>query len=236
MADDPVLLITGASSGIGSESARQAVAAGYRVALAARRREPIEELVAELGEGKAIARVCDVAEWDQMEAFVDAAVSEFGRVDAVLANAGAGVRRGLLEDSVENWRSIVLTNVLGVALTIRATLPHFLEQKSGHFLITSSISGRYVLAGSIYSATKFAASALAETLRLELREIHKSETIKVTTVAPGFTETPFFESMEPPAWAGLKPEDIARAVVYALEQPDGVDVSEILIRPTGQLL
>ena len=234
VADKPVLLITGASSGIGSESARHAVEAGYRVALGARREEKVRALAEELGEERALAYACDVSEWDQMEGFVGATLGHFGRLDAVLANAGTGLRRGLLEDSVENWRSVVLTNVLGVAHTIRAVLPHFLEQDRGHLLVTSSVAGRYVLTGSLYSATKFAATALTEALRLELREVHKNETIRATVVAPGFTETPFFESMEPPAWAGLQSEDIAKAVVYALQQPDGVDVSEILIRSTSQ--
>lgn len=234
MPDDQVLLITGASSGIGSETARQAAAAGYRVALGARREEPIRALAAELGEGRAIARPCDVAEWDQVEALVDATLGEFGRLDAVLANAGSGVRRGLLEDSVENWRSMVLTNVYGTALTIRATLPHFLEQDSGHVLVTSSVAGRNVLEGSLYSATKWAGLALAESLRLELRGARQNETIRVTTIAPGATETPFFATMEEPAWRGLQSEDVARAVIYALEQPSGVDVSEVLIRSTSQ--
>ena len=234
MADRPVLLITGASSGIGSETARHAVKAGYRVALGARRAAPINELAAELGEDNAIARVCDVAEWEQVEAVVEATIGEFGRLDAVLANAGSGVKRGLLLDSVENWRSMVLTNVYGTALTIRATLPHFLEQDSGHVLVTSSVAGRNVLEGSLYSATKWAGLALAESLRLELRGTHENHTIKVTTIAPGVTETEFFASMERPAWSALHSEDVARAVIYALEQPSGVDVSEVLIRSTSQ--
>ena len=123
-ADDPVLLITGASSGIGAATAR-AAAGGHRLVLAARRPEPLEALAEELGgEGRAIAVRCDVAEWDQVQELAAAALDRFGRIDAVFANAGFGARRGFLEESVEHWRSMVLTNVLGVALTIRATLPH----------------------------------------------------------------------------------------------------------------
>jgi len=234
MAERPVLLITGASSGIGSETARHAVAAGYRVALAARRAGPIEELAAELGDDNAIARTCDVTEWDQVRSLVETSIAELGSVDAVFANAGFGVEYGLLEDSVENWRSMVLTNVYGVGLTIRATLPHVLERGTGHFVLMSSVAGRRVLAGSMYSVTKHAVTALAEALRLEIRDKHRNEAIRVTTIAPGMVDTPFFESIgAPPGWA-MEAEDIAGAVMWALEQPSRVDVSEMLIRPTAQ--
>ena len=153
-----MLLITGASSGIGAATAR-AAAACYRLVLAARRLEPLEELAAELGgEERALAVRCDVTEWDQVEAMAAAAIERFGRIDAVFANAGFGATRGFLEESVEHWRSMVLTNVYGVALTIRATLPHLLERGDGHFLVTSSVAGRRVLPGSLYSATKWAAT------------------------------------------------------------------------------
>ena len=101
---------------------------------------------------------CDVTEWDQVEAMAAAALERFGRIDAVFANAGFGATRGFLEESPEHWRSMVLTNVYGVALTIRATLPHLLERGDGHFLITSSVAGRRALPGSLYSATKFCRS------------------------------------------------------------------------------
>jgi len=145
MSDDPVLLITGASSGIGAATAR-AAAGKYRLVLAARRLEPLEELVAELGgEERALAVRCDVTEWDEVQAMVAAAIERFGRIDAVFANAGFGATRGFLEESPEHWRSMVLTNVYGVALTIRATLPHLLERGDGHFLVTSSVAGRRAL-------------------------------------------------------------------------------------------
>jgi len=232
MADDPVLLITGASSGIGAATAR-AAAGRYRLVLAARRLEDLERLAAELGgEERALALRCDVTEWDQVEAMAAAALEHFGRVDAVFANAGFGAGRGFLEESVEHWRSMVLTNVLGVALTIRATLPHLLERGEGHFLITSSVAGRRALPGSLYSATKWAATAMGESLRSELREIHGNQAIRVTLIEPGMTDTPFFDN-RPGEWA-LQDEDIAKGVMYALEQRAGVDVNEILIRPTAQ--
>ncbi len=143
----PVLLITGASSGIGAATARMA-ADRYRLVLAARRREALDDLAAELGgAGAAIAVACDVTEWDQVEALTARALAEFGRIDAVFANAGFGATRGFLEESPEHWRSMVLTNVLGPALTIRATLPHLLERGSGHYVVTSSVAGRTYLTG-----------------------------------------------------------------------------------------
>ncbi|HEX2095954.1 MAG TPA: SDR family oxidoreductase [Solirubrobacterales bacterium] len=230
--DDPVLLITGASSGIGAATAR-ATAGGYRLVLAARRPEPLGELAAELGgPQRALAVRCDVTEWAQVEAMAGAALGAFGRIDAVFANAGFGATRGFLEESPEQWRSMVLTNVLGVALTIRATLPHLLERGSGHFLITSSVAGRRALPGSLYSATKWAATAIGEALRAELRQMHENDSIRVTLIEPGMVDTPFFEN-RPGSWA-LSDDDIAKAVTYALEQREGVDVNEILIRPTRQ--
>jgi NADP-dependent 3-hydroxy acid dehydrogenase YdfG len=230
--DDPVLLITGASSGIGAATAR-AAAGSHRLVLAARSVEPLEELAAELGGAeRAIAVRCDVGEWDQVEAMVSAGLDAFGRIDAVFANAGFGAKRGFLEESVEHWHSMVLTNVLGVALTIRATLPHLLERDRGHYLITSSVAGRRVLPGSLYSATKFAATAIGEALRGELRRMHENGAVKVTLIEPGMTDTPFFD--ERPGAGALQDSDVADAVMFALTRPPHVDVNEVLIRPTSQ--
>src|SRR5215211_5052916 len=123
VADDPVLLITGASTGIGAATARQAVEAGWRVVLGARSEDKLKELASELGEEKAVARRCDVTVFEDQEALVQAALDSFGRLDGVFANAGFGAKRGFLEESVEHWRSMIDTNVLGCALTIRAVLP-----------------------------------------------------------------------------------------------------------------
>ena len=232
MTDDRVLLITGASSGIGAATAR-AAAGKYRLVLAARRLEELEDLAAELGgEERALAVRCDVTEWDEVQALAQTALDRFGRIDAVFANAGFGATRGFLEESPEHWRSMVLTNVYGVALTIRATLPHLLERGDGHFLVTSSVAGRRALPGSLYSATKWAATAIGESLRAELRQMHENHAIKVTLIEPGMVDTPFFDN-RPGDWA-LQDDDIAKAVIYALNQRPGVDVNEILIRPTSQ--
>jgi NADP-dependent 3-hydroxy acid dehydrogenase YdfG len=232
IADDRVLLITGAGSGIGAATARLASAAGYRLVLAGRRTEPLEELAAELGgDERALAVGCDVGEWDEVEAMAAAALERFGRIDAVFANAGFGAQRGFLEESVEHWRSMVLTNVLGPALTIRATLPHMLERGTGHYLVTSSIVGRFPVPGSLYGATKWAATAIGHNLRAELRQMQDNDAIRVTLIEPGMVDTPFFDNR--PGDRALRDEDIGRAAMYALEQPPGVDVSEILVRPTS---
>jgi NADP-dependent 3-hydroxy acid dehydrogenase YdfG len=231
--DDPVLLITGASSGIGAATAR-AAGERYRLVLAARRIKDLDVISGELGgTDRALPVRCDVTEWDQVEAMTAKALDHFGRIDAVFANAGFGAKRGFLgEESVEHWRSMVLTNVLGPALTIRATLPHLLERGSGHYVITSSVAGRIVLPGSLYSATKWAATAIGQNLRAELRQIHQNEEIRVTLLEPGMVDTPFFDNR--PGEGVLRDEDIANTVLWALEQPPNVDVSEILVRPTRQ--
>ena len=232
MADEPVLLITGASSGIGAATARRAAETGYRIVLAARREDRLRELAEELGGAqRAIAVRCDVSDWDDDQALAQAALDSFGRIDAVFANAGFGAQRGFLEESAEHWRSMVLTNVLGTALTIRATLPHLLERGSGHYLITSSVAGRRVIPGSLYSATKWAVTAIGEALRSELRQMHDNTGIRVTVIEPGMTDTEFFDRRPQNA---LADDDLARAVIYALTQPESVDVNEILIRPSSQ--
>jgi NADP-dependent 3-hydroxy acid dehydrogenase YdfG len=232
--DEPVLLITGASTGIGAQTARRAVEGGYRVALAARSEDKLAALANELGgPEKAIAVRCDVTEWEDNERLAAETLEAFGRIDAVFANAGFGATRGFLEESPEHWRSMVLTNVLGVGLTIRATLPHILERGTGHYVITSSVAGRRALPGSMYSATKWAVTAIGEALRQELRTMHENTAIRVTLIEPGMVDTPFFENRPGPDRA-LHDDDIARAVLYALEQPERVDVNEMLIRPAGQ--
>jgi len=234
VADEPVLLITGASTGIGAQTARRAVEGGYRVALGARSEDKLTALADELGGAeKAVAVRCDVTEWEDNERLAAQALEEFGRIDAVFANAGFGATRGFLSESPEHWRSMVLTNVLGVGLTIRATLPHLLERGTGHYVITSSVAGRRALPGSMYSATKWAVTAMGEALRQELRTMHENNGIRVTLIEPGMVDTPFFDNRPGPDSA-LHDDDIARAVLYALTQPDRVDVNEILIRPSAQ--
>ena len=227
MADDPVFLITGASTGIGAATARHAAQAGYRLVLGARSAEKLDALAAELGgEERAIAVPTDVTEWADNEAIVAAATERFGRLDVVFANAGFGAQRGWLEETPEHWRAMVLTNVLGPAYTVRAAIPA-LKETRGHVLVTGSVAGRRALPGSLYSATKWAVTAMGEAIRADLNDTG----IRTTVIEPGMVDTPFFDN---PGEGRLEPDDIARAVLYAVSQPPHVDVNEILVRPTAQ--
>jgi NADP-dependent 3-hydroxy acid dehydrogenase YdfG len=228
MSEDPVLVITGASTGIGAATAKRAVEFGYRVTLAARSEEKLAALRDELGgPDNALALRCDVTSWDDQQALVARTLDEFGRMDAYFANAGFGAKRGFLEESVEHWKSMIDTNVFGAALSIRASLGHFRRQNRGHLLLTSSIAGRRALPGSLYSATKHAVTAMGEALRAEVAETN----IKVTLIEPGAVDTPFFDN---PVSNALEADDIARAVMFALTQPPHVDVNELLVRPIHQ--
>ena len=224
----PVILITGASTGIGAATARLLAGEGWRLVLAARSIEKLDQLASELGDSDiAVAVECDVTEWADQQAAVTVALEHFGRLDAAWANAGFGGQRSFLGDTVENWRGMVLTNVYGAALTIRATLPGLKESK-GHLLLTGSVAGRRNIPGSLYSATKHAVHAMGESARLEL----DGTGVRVTVIAPGIVDTPFFENV--PLEAPLVADDVARAVLFALSQPPHVDVNEILVRPTAQ--
>lgn len=227
MVDDPVFLITGASSGIGAATARQAAQAGYRLVLAARREDELCALADELGgDERALAIPTDVTEWEAQEAMVARTLVVFGRIDVVFANAGFGAARGFHKETPELWRAMVLTNVLGAAYTIRATMGALTDTR-GHLLLTSSVAGRRALEGSLYSATKHAVTAMAESARLELNDTG----VRVTSIEPGMVDTPFFDNRPDRA---LHPDDIARAVMYAVGQPAHVDVNEILLRPVAQ--
>jgi NADP-dependent 3-hydroxy acid dehydrogenase YdfG len=156
---------------------------------------------------------------------VDAAINRFGRIDAVFANAGIGGEPGGFSGAPpESWRRMVDVNILGVAYTLRVALEHVKEAR-GHVLITGSVAGRRVLAGSMYAATKWAVSAIGYGLREELR----GSGVRVTLIEPGVVNTAFFDSPQSDA---LQPEDVARSIVYALAQPPGVDVHELTILPT----
>jgi NADP-dependent 3-hydroxy acid dehydrogenase YdfG len=224
---DRVFLITGASSGIGAATARAAATAGYRMALAARSVDRLQELAAELGgEERALAIKCDVTEWSDQQAMVTEVLGRFGQLDVAFANAGFGAKRGFLSESPELWRSMVLTNVYGAALTIRATV-EALRAAKGHLLLTGSVAGRKALPGSLYSATKWAVTAMGESARQELN----GTGVRVTLIEPGAVDTPFFDNQPKTA---LVADDVARAIMYAVSQPSEVDVNEILIRATAQ--
>jgi NADP-dependent 3-hydroxy acid dehydrogenase YdfG len=224
---DGVFVITGASSGIGASTARHAAAAGWRVVLAARSEASLRDLAEELGGSqRALAVRCDVTDWDAQQRLAEQALEAFGRIDAVFANAGFGGPRGFLADTPEHWREMVLTNVYGAALTLRATIPA-LKESRGHLLLTSSVAGRRALPGSMYSCTKHAVTVMGEAARQDLH----GTGVRVTLIEPGMVDTPFFEERPRDA---LLDDDIARAVIYAISQPPHVDVNEILVRPVAQ--
>ena len=230
MADDRVIWITGASAGIGAATARLAAASGWRLVLAARSLDKLKALAEELGGSeRAIAVECDVTSWDDQQAALNVGLEHFGRLDAAWANAGFGAERSFLGDTPEHWREMVLTNVYGAALTVRAALPA-LKESRGHLLLTGSVAGRRPITGSLYSATKHAVHAMAESARQELN----GTGVRVTVIAPGIVDTEFFAKT--PLDEPLHVDDIARAVLYALDQPPHVDINEILIRPTAQEL
>jgi NADP-dependent 3-hydroxy acid dehydrogenase YdfG len=228
MPDDKVFLITGASTGIGAATARQAAQAGYRLVLAARSEDKLRDLAAELGgDDRALAVRCDVTEWEDQQALVRRALDAFGRLDVAFANAGFGGARGFTSATPEEWKEMVLTNVYGAALTAKAVIPALKESK-GHLLLTGSVAGRKPLAGSFYSATKFAVTCMGEGLRQEL----DGTDVHVCLIEPGQVQTPFFD--DPGEFERMEADDIAEAVMFVVTRPARVDINEVLIRPTAQ--
>ncbi|MEU0534768.1 SDR family oxidoreductase [Amycolatopsis tolypomycina] len=229
---DPVFLITGASRGIGAATARLAAEAGYRLVLVARDESRLTGLAADLGgPGRVWPVACDVTDWARLDGLVTRVRERWGRLDVVFANAGTSVVTSFLGHRgapPDEWRDMVLANVYGPALTARATLPALVES-GGHLVLTGSAAGRGVRPGNLYSATKWAVTGLAQSIRAEC----VGTGVRVTLVQPGLVDTGGI----PPGRAGdpkLDPADIARAVLYAVGQPATVDVNEILVRPVGQ--
>ncbi len=230
--NDPVLLITGGSSGLGAATAVAAAQAGYRLVLTARGTDRLAAFAAGLNLGDRVLTLpCDVGDWDQISAVVARTEDTFGRIDAVFANAGSSVGTSFLGRSGEDpqrWREMVVTNVCGPAYTARAALPA-LQRSGGHLVLTGSASGRGVRPGSLYSATKWAVTGLAQAIRAEC----VGTGVRVTIIQPGLVDTEAIpaDRRDDPK---LEPADVARAVLYALSQPSTVDVNEIVIRPVGQ--
>jgi NADP-dependent 3-hydroxy acid dehydrogenase YdfG len=221
--DDRVFLIAGASSGIGAATARLASEAGYRVVLAARSVDKLQTLADETG---GLVVQTDVGEYAEVEALAQRTLDTFGRIDVVFANAGVGHPRGFEAGDPEDAKAMVVTNVFGIYATIRATAKA-LRDSHGHLVITSSIAGRRALKGSLYSATKFAVTGMAEAARQDFN----GTGVRTTLISPGMVETPgFSHDLE----GVLVAEDIARAVLFAVAQPPHVDINEILVRPTAQ--
>jgi NADP-dependent 3-hydroxy acid dehydrogenase YdfG len=221
--DDRVFLIAGASSGIGAATARQAAEAGYKVVLGARSEDKLQTLAEEI-DGLAVR--CDVSRYEDVEQLTATALDAYGRIDVVFANAGVGHPRGFEAGDPEDAKQMVIINVFGIYATIRATAKA-LRNSKGHLVITSSIAGRRALKGSLYSATKFAVTGMAEAARQDFN----GTGVRTTLISPGMVETPGFSH---DLQETLTADDIARAVLFAVSQPLHMDVNEILIRPTAQ--
>ena len=223
---EKVLLITGASSGIGAASAKAAAAKGWRVALAARSAANLDALVGEIGSDKALAVPCDVTQMADLEAALAKILQKFGQLNAAFANAGLGASAvGTEGGDPANWRTMIDVNIWGLLLTAKICLPALREAK-GHFLMTGSRAGTVALKGSVYGATKWFVRGYAANLRQEMAEWGG----RCTLIAPGMVDTPFFDEPKP---EGLTAEDVARAVIYALEQPDTVNINEVLLTPNS---
>lgn len=238
-----VIVITGASSGLGEAAAKHLSALGATVVLGARRADRIETLAKEIQDqgGKALAMATDVTKRDQVTKLVDAAVDQFGRVDVILNNAGIMPLSPMDRLNVEEWDTMIDVNIKGVLNGIAAVLPHMKAQKSGQIINTSSVAGHKVFTGSaVYSATKFAVRALTEGLRMEVKPYN----IRTTIVCPGAVKTELLEhiteadiqqaNQEYVGEVGISPHSFAQVVAFAISQPEDVDINEIIFRPTSQ--
>lgn len=234
-----VILVTGASSGIGEATARHLAARGARVVLGARRTERLEKLAAEIraAGGSAEHRKLDVTDLADVQAFAEFALKTYGRIDVMINNAGLMPLSPLAELKVDEWNRMIDVNVRGVLHGIAAVLPHMTARKSGHIVNVSSIAGHRVWPTcAVYSGTKFAVRAISEGLRQETKDL------RVTIISPGVVESelahtitskPTADFIEEFRQVALTPDAIARAIAYAVEQPADVDVSEIIVRPVA---
>ena len=221
-----VLLITGASSGIGAATARAAAAAGWSLGLVARSAEKLAELAREIGPDRAMPLACDVADAEAQAAAVAALVARFGRLDAAFANAGRGAEQpGVETGDLDDWRGMLDANIWGLLVTCKVCLPE-LRRTKGQLLLTGSRAGHVALKGSIYGATKWFVHGFAANLRDEMQDWGG----RCTVIAPGMTDTPFFATAKP---GKLEAEDVARAVLYTLDQPAHVTIGEVLLLPTN---
>ncbi|AVH64201.1 MULTISPECIES: SDR family oxidoreductase [unclassified Nostoc] len=241
--ENKVVIITGASSGLGEATAKRLAASGAKLMLAARREDRLKELVTAIAKsgGTATYQVIDVTDRSQVEALAKKTLSTYGRIDVLINNAGLMPLSPLDQVKVEEWDRMIDVNIKGVLYGIAAVLPIMRQQKSGHVINLSSVAGHKVFAGSaVYCATKYAVRAISEGLRLE-----SNGEIRSTNISPGAVATELTSTItDKDTAAGINQlyaiaidaDAIARAIVYAIEQPDDVDVNEIIIRPTRQEL
>ena len=242
---DKIVVVTGASSGLGEATGRLLSAQGATVVLGARRADRLQALAKDIEArgGKALALETDVTRREQVKALVDSAVQTYGWIDVMINNAGLMPQAPLEQLKVDEWDRMIDVNLKGVTYGIAAALPHMQRQKSGHFVNVSSVAGHRVGPGfAVYAATKFAVRALSEGLRQEVKPYN----IRTTVISPGAVATELPKSVSDPAAAerlrgfyaqvAVPAESFARAVAFALSQPPEVDINEILYRPTMQEL
>ncbi|CAN5242957.1 SDR family oxidoreductase [soil metagenome] len=240
-----VVIITGASSGMGEAAAKHLSSLGATVVLGARRGDKIEKLAKDINDngGEALAFAVDVTQRDQVKKMVDAAVEAFGRVDVILNNAGIMPLSPMERLNVDEWDMMIDVNIKGVLNGIAAVLPYMTAQKSGQIINTSSVAGHKVFNGSaVYSATKYAVRALTEGLRMEVKPYN----IRTTIVCPGAVKTELLEHISEAdirqankdyvGAVGISPDSFARVVAFAISQPEDVDINEVIFRPTSQEL
>lgn len=244
LGERPIALVTGASSGIGYAIARRLAAMGYDLAICARRQDRLDEAKAQLirQEVNVLAQPVDLAQESQILDFFAAVEKRYGRLNVMVNNAGLGHKASLLDGSTDDWRNMLEVNVLALSICTREAIQLMqLNDTAGHIVHISSMSGHRVPGMSMYAATKFAVRALTEGLRKELRAADSP--IRVSSISPGIVETEFAQQYhQDPEQAKavynqfpvLQPTDIANAVAYAIEQPDHVQVHDILLRPTQQ--
>ena len=242
---EKVIIVMGASSGIGEATVKKLAEKGAKLVIAARREERLKAIKDSLPGSEIEYKVADVSNFDEVKAVVDLALDKFGKIDVIFNNAGTMPSSYHIDGNRDDWHDMLHVNVLGVLNGIAAVLPYFVKQKSGHIITTDSVAGHYVYPGSVvYCATKSAIRAIMEGLRQEQRE----NNIKSSMVSPGAVRTDLYQTMKDESLKegqlkmqntegyGVSSEDIANAVVYAIDTPVDVSISEIIVRPTKQSL
>ncbi|MDP2635725.1 MULTISPECIES: SDR family oxidoreductase [unclassified Pseudoalteromonas] len=226
MVEEKIVLITGASSGIGEATAKTLVENGHKVILTARSKDKLTALVDELGAENAYAITADATDFNELENVVKKGIKRYGRLDVAFANAGMGVSTAGTENGdVDEWRQMLDININALLYTAKLTLPH-LRETTGHFILTSSAAGRVTIPGSIYGATKWFAYGFGQNLAEEMKEWQG----RCTTIAPGMVNTPFFDEAKPDK---LDPTDVAEAVLFAIEANPRCNVRELFLMPTN---